>query len=116
MTEAWFDGPAAGVLGGLLGGVVGTVGGLFGGLMGFLAPRGRAKAFLTAAHTGFLAAGVVLLTTGVVAAADGQPFHVWYVFALSGAVMTAVFGGLWPVTQLRYRQAEERKMVAANLA
>ena len=59
--------------------------------------------------------GVVLLAAGLVGLLVGQPYVVYYPFLLLGLIMSAVFGGLYPVMRTRYRQAETRKLEAEAL-
>jgi hypothetical protein len=99
----------AGVMGGLIGALAGGVGGP---MMGILAPKGKAKGLVVGFQLFWIAVGVGLLITGVVALMLGQPGYVGHPFLLVGFITTAVVGGLFPVTLLRYREAEKRKLDA----
>ena len=77
-------------------------------------PHFRAKAFVLGFQIFWIALGVGLLIAGIVAALLGQPGYVMHPFLLVGAITTAVMGGLLPVTLARYREAEKRKLDAAE--
>lgn len=113
--SAWWDAQTGGLVGAVLGGGLGTLGGLLGAAMGVMAPRGRYRRLLLGAQVGLVVLGVVILGAGVAAAATGQPFHVYYPLLLTGVVMSAVMGGLLPVTRAQYRRAEQRKLDAEAL-
>ena len=110
---SWFTPQEANLIGGILGGCIGAIGGGVGGpLIGVLAPKGKAKALVVGFQSFWVLLGVGLLITAAVAAVVGQPGYVIHPFLLVGAVTTAVMGGLLPVTLLRYREAEKRKLDA----
>ena len=115
VTEPWFSEQVAGLVGGLGGGVLGSLAGCYGGLAGWLAPKGMARGLVLGTHWAFLLLGAVSLVVGLVALADGQPWHVWYVFALPGGLFVVLFGLLLPVIRRRYREAEERRMIAEEM-
>lgn len=112
MTEPWFDpnryawvfGTALGVLGGLLGSLAGS-----------LAPRGKAKPLVMGLFLVTMAACAVMLVAGVVGFFQGQPYGVWYGLGLPGVIGLLVLGGLLPVVQTRYREAEQRRLSATDL-
>lgn len=111
--SSWFTPQEANLIAGILGGCVGTLGGGLGGtLIGVLAPKGRAKGLVLGFQGFWILLGVGLLVTAGVAAVSGQPGYVVHPFLLVGAVTTAVMGGLLPVTLMRYREAERRKLDA----
>jgi hypothetical protein len=94
---------------------VGVLGGLFGTVVGLCAPRGIARAPVLAGHAALAGVGVLVLVAGVVAAATGQPRHVFYPLLLGGFVLSAVLLPLLPVVRMRYRQAEARRIQAEEL-
>ena len=113
--SAWFTPQYAEALASILGGTVGCIaGGVGGPMIGILAPKGKAKAFVLGFQFFWIALGVGLLITGIVAALIKQPGYVIHPFLLVGAITTAVMGGLLPVTLARYREAEKRKLDAAE--
>lgn len=114
MTE-WWDQQTAGWIGAIGGGGLGTLAGVFGALAGYLAPKGIGRIPILTFHWIILLVGVASLIFGIVAVTQGQPYHVYYVPMLVGAVLTFVMGGLLPVIRLRYRQAEQRKLDAEEL-
>jgi hypothetical protein len=56
-----------------------------------------------------------MLAAAVAAYLGGQPYGVWYGLGLPGVVGTLVLGGVMPVVQKRYREAEERRLSATDL-
>jgi len=111
MTE-WWSTQASVWIGAIGGGGGGALAGIFGGLIGWLAPRGIGRGPMLTVHAIFILAGVVALVAGIVAIISGQPYHVFYPLLLGGGILTVVMGALFPVSRLRYRQAEQRKMDA----
>lgn len=112
MNEPWFQ-PG---LGGLVGGAFGLLGGVYGSVVGFCAPRGVGRSAVIGFHFACLAASVAMLAVGLYALAIGQPFSDWYAFVLPGLLGGILFGAFTPMVYARYRQAEERKMAAADVA
>ncbi len=111
MTEWWS--PQTSVWIGALGcGGGGALAGIFGSLMGWLAPRGIGRTPMLAAHTLFVAAGALALIAGIIALAQGQPYHVWFPLLLGGGITAIVMGAMLPIARLRYRQAEARRLDA----
>jgi hypothetical protein len=116
MAEPWFDPNAfGGWYGGIVGGVGGSLGGLLGALAGSLAPRGVGRTWIIGAMYVLAAFGVSQLAFGAYAWLAGQPYGIWYGPVLCGVIFTTVVGGLIPMTKMRYRQAEERRIEAAAL-
>ena len=114
MTEAWFDGRTAGVVGagvGCLGGLWGATVGTFSGV---LIPRCRGGSLIFGQLWLGVAAGLASLITAIVALIQGQPYHVWYPFALVGLLLTALAGAFVFVTRNRYRVAEEGRMAVRD--
>lgn len=113
MTEPWFDpnryawvfGTALGVLGGTLGSLAGS-----------LAPRGKAKPLIMGLFVVSLVACSLMLAAGILAFLDEQPYGVWYGLGLPGALGVLVLGGLMPAVQRQYREAEQRRLSATDLA
>lgn len=114
--SAWMTMQEANLMGAVAGGVFGVLGGgLTGPLIGWLAPQGRAKPLVVGLQCFWVGLGVALLATGLAAVVVSQPFYVAKPFLLVGAIATAVMGGLLPITLMRYRQAERRRMDAQDL-
>ena len=109
-TQPWFDN--AGLVGGILGGGVGTMGAIYGTTLGVLVPRGKGKLFVFALHWTFLTIGVTLLAAGLAALIAGQPYEVWYVLILPGALLTVLMGIFTPIMRQLFRQAEHRRLEA----
>ena len=110
--EPWF----APWMGGVLGAAFGLLGGTYGTIVGICAPRGIARGPVTAFHFVCLALSIVMLITAFIAWVNGQPYSVWYGLGLPGLLGTILFGVFTPMIRIRYRQAEERKMMAADLS
>lgn len=101
-------------LSGLVGGIGGSVIGCFGGLIGCLAGIGKARRFVLASTKFFIALGILLTITGIVAAALKQPYSVWYTLLLPGGILTLVFSvNLYPITR-RYDDLEIRRMTSMD--
>lgn len=96
---AWWSERTAGILGAVLG----TSCGLLGALIGTLAGRGRARRFVVATSYVMAGAGAAVLITGLVAVALKQPYEVWFVLILVGAILSLVF----PVNLKRIRKTYE---------
>lgn len=114
-TEAWFDGPTAGLIGGIGGSALGVLGGVFGSLCSWLIPKGRGKALLLGMTVAMAALGVGCLLTAATALATGQPYAVWYTFLLPGFLMTLLGTMFFFVVRKRFREVELRKMHAQDL-
>lgn len=112
MIEPWFD---ANVYSFIPGVAMGVVGATLGVLAGVLAPQGRAKRLVVGVYLAVIVVSVGLLGTAVVALATGQPYGVWYGLGLPGLIGVAVFGPLYGVVRKRYREAETRRLSAADL-
>lgn len=112
MTEPWFDpnryawvfGTALGVLGGTLGSLAGS-----------LAPRGKARPLIMGLFVASIVACSLMLAASILAFLDEQPYGVWYGLGLPGALGVLVLGGLMPVVQRQYREAEQRRLSATDL-
>ena len=102
--------------GGALGGGVGLLGAIYGSLVGFAAPRGKWKRGIFAYHYSQLVLGVVSLVMAIIAFTAGQPYGVWYPFGLCGILLTIMMSAFTPMLKLRYREAEERRMIAHDLS
>ena len=115
-TTAWFDSGTSGLLGGLIGAGIGViVGGIGGPLAGTLAPQGKAKTLVVGFFVTSLVLGVMLAVVGIVALVMGQPYHVWFVFVMPGALTATITGALLPVVLNRYAQADQRRLEAEEL-
>ena len=112
MTEQWFD---ANLYAWIPGTFLGVVGGILGSLGGTLAPRGKAKRLVIGLYGLAIFVSAILLIAGVVALIQGQPYGVWYGLGLPGLLGIVVLGALLPVLLKRYREAEERRLVAQDI-
>lgn len=111
--STWFTPQEANHIAGVMGGLIGAIGGGVGGpMMGVLAPKGRLKWLVVGFQSFWILLGLGLLVTAGVAALQEQPGYVIHPFLLVGFVTTAIMGGLLPVTLLRYREAEKRRLDA----
>lgn len=109
--EPWF----APWMGGVFGGVLGLLGGVYGSVVGFCAPRGIGRLAVMALHWFCVAVGIGFLIAAAVSMTNGQPWYVSYSLGLPGVIGTILFGVFTPLIHARYREAEQRKMAAANL-
>ncbi len=112
MTEQWFD---ANLYAWIPGAVLGVAGGILGSLGGTLALRGKAKRLVIGLYGLTIFVSAILLVAGVVALMQGQPYGVWYGLGLPGLLGIVVFGALLPVLLKRYRESEERRLVAQDI-
>ena len=112
MTEPWFD---PNRYAWVFGAALGIVGGTLGSLAGTLAPRGKAKPLVMGLLVATLVACALMLAAAIIAFMNEQPYGVWYGLGLPGVVGLLVMGGLMPVIQQRYREAEQRRLSATDL-
>ena len=112
MSEPWYD---ANMWGWLPGTAFGVLGGVWGSLAGIFGPRGKGKAVIWGGYFGLLICGVAMLFAAIYAAANGQPYGVWYGLMLPGVLSILVLGPLGFVAYSAMRKAEMRKMQAQEL-
>ena len=112
MSEPWFD---ANQYAWIPGTAIGVLGGLWGALSGMLGSRGKARSLIMGMWSVLIVASVVLLTAGIVALVQGQPYGVWYGLALAGFCGVAVLSPLVFVVRHAYRQAETQRLQARDL-
>jgi len=112
--EAWFDPQTAGKIGALIGCTLGSTGALMGCCCGLCVRKGWKKFALTI-FTIVIAICVLLIITGIIAAANKQPYHVWYSFFFPGFLGTVIFSSLFPVIRKRFTEHEMMKMQAEDL-
>lgn len=111
MAAPWFDPSLYGFVPGTL---LGVAGGTLGALAGALAPRGKGRALVLGTFGAAIAVCAALLAAAVVALATGQPCGVWYGLGLPGLLGVVLFCALLPVVRARYRDAEARRIGAAD--
>ncbi|MGZ5131741.1 MAG: hypothetical protein ACXWCU_03700 [Caldimonas sp.] len=112
MSEPWFNPNVYSFIPGV---AIGVVGATLGVLTGLFAPRGKARGVVVGLYVAAIVASMVLLGVAVVALATGQPYGIWYGFGLPGLIGSIVFVLLYGVVRQRYREAEVRRMGAADL-
>lgn len=113
MNDPWFNPNLyAWIPGTLYGALLGMVGG---GVCGMLCAAGRAKRLVMAILSFFLVTGLLLLVTGITALCLGQPYGIWYGLLMPGVLGTILLPVMIPAIRQRYREAEERRMKAADL-
>jgi hypothetical protein len=116
MAVPWFDDPNhfgawCGAALGVLGGLIGTLS----GVTGSLAARGIGRRVVLPIWWTSAALGALLLVTGLIALIGGQPYGIWYPLTLGGSVIAVIEGALLPTIYRRYREADERRLAAAEL-
>ena len=111
----WWTAYQGNQFGGWGGAAMGVICGCIGAAAGYLAPRGKAKAFVFASFAVMIALGVVCLVVGLFALSTGQPWHVWYPLLLIGVIDCIVVPIQIPALRTRYRQAELRRLEAEEL-
>jgi membrane associated rhomboid family serine protease len=115
VAEPWWDERTANMLGAFAGAGVGVLGALLGSVGSFCANRGKARGVVLGTQATLAVLGALLCIVALTAWLLGQPFHVGYPLALSGFILLVVMGALYPVMRNRYREAEQRKLAAAEL-
>lgn len=114
MTE-WWTAQTGTYIGAFGGAALGVFAGLLGACAGMLAPRGRGRAFVLGSMAALASIGAVALIIGLIALIGGQPRHVYSPLCLLGGLLAVIIGPLLPVIRLRYAQAEQRRLDAADL-
>ena len=109
-AEAWWTEQESGWLGGLVGGSIG----IFGAVFGITAGLGKARSFVLAMTLVSCGVGILMLITGTLAVATGQPYHVYFLFFIIGGVLAFVMGLNYPVLKRRYDQLEFQRMSAMD--
>ncbi|GMR24250.1 MAG: hypothetical protein BMS9Abin37_2770 [Acidobacteriota bacterium] len=110
----WPSGVNDSALPGLWGGIVGATFGIAAGLLGWLGSMGKAKRFVLAGFRMMMAAGGVSLVLGVIALAQGLPYHVYYPLLLIGAIALLVPASTLARLTKRYEELELRRMSALD--
>jgi hypothetical protein len=113
VVSSWWPAQQGGMVGGAVG-IFGGIIGCFGGLLGCLAGFGKARKFVLMTTKIFIALGMFLAITGIVAILCKQPYFVWYVFLLPGVILTLVFSLNFPLIQRRYDDLEIRRMASID--
>jgi hypothetical protein len=108
--NAWWPDWAGGVIGGIGGAVLGCLG----SLLAWLASKGRARGFVLATLKSFIVLGVLSAIAGIVALGLRQPYGVWFVPMLLGAILLLISPPRLKQYQRRYDELELRKMVAMD--
>ena len=103
--DAWFNEQSMGLIGGIIGSSIGIAGAMTGCMSGLCVRKGW-KGLIYGMFGFLIALSAALLITGVVALAGGQPYHVWYVFALPGFIGTVVASSIFPVVRKRLIENE----------
>jgi hypothetical protein len=101
---------------GLWGAIGGALFGIWGCLARLCAGRGKYLAFTRFTFVAWACIGVPFMIVGLVAAAQGQPFHVFFFPIFFGGLMSGVGG--WELVKFREMETklELRKMQAADLS
>ena len=108
--NAWWPDWAGGVIGGIGGAVLGCLG----GILAWLASKGRARGFVLATLKLFIVLGALSAIAGIVALGLRQPYGVWFVPILLGAILLLISPPRLKEYQRRYDELELRKMVAMD--
>lgn len=104
-----------GMLGGIAGSAIGIFSGVWGGLAAYLIGRGRARGFVLGVTAAGAVAGAIMLSAGVAAWMLGARWEIYYSAMLMGVIVTPVYGAMYASFYARYRQAEQRRMLAMDL-
>ncbi len=84
-------------------------------LLSIPAEQGRFKTVITILWIAMMALAGVLLAGAAAAAVLEQPPHVTRTLAVVGSVLAVSFGITFPALRRSYREAELRKMAAADI-
>ena len=111
MNAPWFD---ASMWAWLPGTIFGCLGGAWGASAGVLAPKGKARSLVLGSCVLLIGVAAVFLVAGIAALATGQPYGIWFGLLLPGIQGLVLFPIFLPIIRTRYREAEERRMHAAD--
>ena len=101
--------------GGWIGGAAGSAVGVLGAVIGTLCSLGRGRRIVIAGLLALGITGLLVLATGAVALALGQPYEVWYPLLLLGALDPVLAFALLPTARRRYEGIELRQMRARDV-
>jgi len=90
-TKAFISPLEGGFIGAILGSFWGLYGGLLGLIGGYFVPRGKCRKLLAILLIFGFVMGIVQLAGGLAAWCFGQPYHIWYPFALVGGLLVVMF-------------------------
>ncbi len=110
----WFTEQQAGTIGGIIGTCIGLWGGLIGCLAAFCVRKGLKKLLFSLVGI-CIAAGILLMITGLIALFTKQPYHVWYIFILPGFLAAGIPASLFPTIRKRFTEHEMRQIQAKDL-
>ena len=99
----------------LMGTLWGTAGGLWGSSAGIDSPMGRARGLVIGTGRFLLGLSVAFFLLGLVLIAMGRPLGAWLFFLLPGAQGMIAMPVLLVLARRRYREAELRRVQAADL-
>jgi hypothetical protein len=105
-SNAWWSDQKAGLLGGIGGGLIGCLG----SLCGWLAAKGKARNFVTAALLFLTAIGAMLGIAGIVALALHQPYGVWYPLILTAILLLSICPASLRQFRRKYQELELRRI------
>lgn len=98
------------------GAALGMMGALFGVLAGVLGPAGKGRGLVLGLGVAILVVCVLMLVGGVAVWLSGGDWALFYPLVLAGGIGTLLFAFMLPITAARYRQAETRRLAAADMA
>jgi hypothetical protein len=114
MSE-WWSSQSTGMIFGIAGAACGVLGGILGTAAGVLVPRGRGKPLVYGCFALLCAIAIGSAALGAVALISGQPRHVWMWPILLGAIMLTSILPSGLMIPRWYRQAEQRRLEAAEI-
>lgn len=104
--DPWWTAQQVGPLSGICGAIGGLMGGFAGVLNTYLVPHARGRRTVVAVMTATATVGLALLAVGAAAEIAGQPFHVYQMPLLMGAVLYCSDVTPLPGILSRFRVAE----------
>ncbi len=108
-------GALGGTWGGILGSIVGITAGIWGSVASYYVSRGRARGAVLGTTAAFAIAGYVVLLIGGIAWLRGGEWDLWFTCVLLGLIVAIVESSAYCALRARYRQSEERRMMAMDM-
>ena len=105
-----------GSYGWIAGVALGLMGAVFGSLAGILGPAGKARHLVMGLGLVILVVCVLMLGCGMAAWFFDCGWGMYYPLLLAGGIGTLLFAFMLPLTAARYRQAETRRIAAADMS
>lgn len=110
-----FGGARIGTLSGILGSIVGVSAGIWGALGSYYVSRGRGRRVILGTTAALATTGFTVFLYGAVAWMKGAEWDFWFTCVLLGGIVGLVEINTYVAWRTRYRQSEERRMLAMDM-